>query len=488
MSSQVPENRISILHEAPPNPQGEFVLYWMTSNRRPSWNFSLQQALHDAQSLNQPLLVIETSSCDQPWNSRRALNFLLQGMQNNSLEFKARNVAYYPCITQTQSDLNQLIHSLAQHASLLITDLFPLHKFPPALLDSLSLLPLQVKQIDSNGIFPLKALPKVFSRAFDFRRYLQKNILPFLEQFPTADPFKNVSLTKPAIIPPPIRQNWPPANLQTNQQSKFLDSLTVDQSVRELDHLTGGFKQADHLLQQFKTKILPLYDQDRNQPEKQATSRFSPYLHFGHLSTHQIFHELTTHEQWTPFKLSPASKGSSTGWWGSSPALESFLDELITWREIGYNFCFYRDDYDQYTSLPDWALKTLNEHAQDPREHLYSTEQFESADTHDPLWNAAQNQLVREGIIHNYLRMLWGKKILEWSDSPQSALQTMIQLNNKYALDGCNPNSYSGIFWVLGRYDRAWGPERPIFGKIRYMSSDNTARKVKVKQYIKRYA
>jgi deoxyribodipyrimidine photo-lyase len=164
------------------------------------------------------------------------------------------------------------------------------------------------------------------------------------------------------------------------------------------------------------------------------------------------------------------------------------LDELITWREIGYNICSKRNDFDEYESLPEWARQTLAEHAADHRPYVYDLGEFESATTHDPLWNAAQNQLAREGRIHNYLRMLWGKKILEWSESPRDALATMIELNNKYALDGRNPNSYSGIFWVLGRYDRAWGPERPIFGKIRYMSSDNTARKVRVREYIEKYA
>jgi deoxyribodipyrimidine photo-lyase len=150
--------------------------------------------------------------------------------------------------------------------------------------------------------------------------------------------------------------------------------------------------------------------------------------------------------------------------------------------------CSLRSDYDQYDSLPAWAKQTLAEHADDPRPWVYSLEQLQRSQTHDRLWNAAQRQLAREGRMHNYLRMLWGKKILEWSPSPRAALDSMIELNNKYALDGRNPNSYSGIFWVLGRYDRAWGPERPIFGKIRYMSSDNTARKFSVKRYLENYS
>lgn len=150
--------------------------------------------------------------------------------------------------------------------------------------------------------------------------------------------------------------------------------------------------------------------------------------------------------------------------------------------------CHHRPhDYDRYESLPEWAQKTLDAHASDEREYLYTLDQFARAGTHDPLWNAAQRQLVREGIIHNYLRMLWGKKILEWTSSPREALAVMIELNNRYALDGRDPNSYSGIFWVLGGYDRPWAPQRPVYGTIRYMSSANTAKKTSVKRYLKQY-
>ncbi len=167
---------------------------------------------------------------------------------------------------------------------------------------------------------------------------------------------------------------------------------------------------------------------------------------------------------------------------------EAFIDQLITWREIGFNMSSRERNYDRYESLPEWALKTLAEHASDRRPWVYSLDQFERAETHDPLWNAAQRQLVEEGIIHNYMRMLWGKKILHWTSHPREALSIMIELNNKYALDGRDPNSYSGIFWTLGRYDRAWGPERPIFGKVRYMTSESTANKWNVKNYLKKYS
>jgi deoxyribodipyrimidine photo-lyase len=176
------------------------------------------------------------------------------------------------------------------------------------------------------------------------------------------------------------------------------------------------------------------------------------------------------------------------GFWNMGQSAEAFMDQLMTWREIGLNMCWRESNYDRYESLPDWAQKTLEEHAADQRPYLYTPEEFEAAQTHDALWNAAQRQLVGEGRIHNYLRMLWGKKILHWSQSPREALNIMIHLNNKYALDGRDPNSYSGIFWVLGRYDRAWGPEREVFGKIRYMTSESTRSKFSVKGYLQRYA
>jgi len=167
---------------------------------------------------------------------------------------------------------------------------------------------------------------------------------------------------------------------------------------------------------------------------------------------------------------------------------ESFLDELVTWRELGYNMASRRPDYDRYESLPDWAQATLAKHAGDPRPEVYTLADFEAGRTHDEIWNAAQGQLAGEGRIHNYLRMLWGKKVLHWSETPRQALAHLIELNNKYALDGRNPNSYSGIFWCLGRYDRPWAPERPIFGSVRYMSSESTRRKFKVDRYVERWA
>jgi deoxyribodipyrimidine photo-lyase len=198
-------------------------------------------------------------------------------------------------------------------------------------------------------------------------------------------------------------------------------------------------------------------------------------------------HAILSREGWTPALLGARADGARAGWWGLSPGAEAFLDQLVTWRELGFAFCAHRPDHREYGSLPAWARATLAAHARDPRARVYSAAELLDARTHDPLWNAAQRQLLAEGTIHGYLRMLWGKKVLEWTDTPEEALAILLELNDRLALDGRDPNSVSGIFWCLGRHDRPWGPERPVFGTVRYMSSANTARKVGVKRYLARH-
>jgi deoxyribodipyrimidine photo-lyase len=341
--------------------------------------------------------------------------------------------------------------------------------------------------VDSNGLLPMRATDQIFSTAHSFRRFLQKNLPPHLEDFPNATPFARLELREAPAIAKKITSRWPAASpALLSGKERMPEKAKIDHSVG-VSEIRGGHANARKRLKDFLEHGFPAYGEKRNQPELDVASGLSPYLHFGFISAHEVFREITVREKWTPEKLAVRATGSREGWWNMSANGESFLDELITWREVGYNFSSHADTYDRYESLPGWAQKTLKEHIRDEREHVYSLEELESGKTYDALWNAAQMQLVREGRIHNYLRMLWGKKILEWSRTPKEALAVLIELNNKYGLDGRDPNSYSGIFWCLGRYDRAWGPERPIFGKIRYMSSVNTARKVAVKRYIQKY-
>ncbi len=485
----VPGVRVRQLNEKPVRDHGDFVLYWMIANRRTHWNYCLQRSAEWAADLRKPLLVLEALRADYRWASDRLHWFVIQGMADNAAALTSLPATYYPYLERAPGDGSGLLEALADRACLIVADDFPCFFIPRMLRIAARKVSVRMEAVDSNGLLPIRAADKVYARAYDLRRFLQKALPEHLQEFPAADPLSGLNLPDMGEPPAGITKQWPVANVAELAKSpEKLAEFPIDHKVPIVASTTGGETAAQKQLQEFLSAKLASYAVDRNEPEQDASSGFSPYLHFGHLSVHQVFAELASKVGWEPSDLSDQATGKRSGWWGMDESAESFLDELVTWRELGYNLCSRQHNYARYSSLPDWAQETLAEHADDNREYVYALEEFEHAKTHDKLWNAAQRQLLVEGRIHNYLRMLWGKKILEWSESPQEALDIMIELNNKYALDGRNPNSYSGIFWVLGRYDRAWGPERAVYGKIRYMSSDNTARKVKVKGYIDRYS
>jgi len=480
--------RIRDTNGAPVRGDREYVLYWMIANRRLTYNFALDRALEYCRELRKPLIIFEALRCGYAWASERLHRFVIDGMADHAAACARLHVAYYPYVEPRASDGRGLLQAFATRASVVVTDESPCFFLPRMVTAAGRKLPVKLEAVDSNGLLPLRATEQVFARAFDFRRYLQKSLAPHLAEFPAADPLGKAKFSVAAAIPTEISARWPAASAALLAgEAGTMDGLPIDHTVTPAA-LRGGGIAARSRMKDFVATKLADYAEKRNQPELDASSGFSPYLHFGFLSVHEVLHELARHENWTPRKLALRANGSREGWWNMRPSAEAFLDQLVTWREVGYNFSAHRADYDQYASLPDWAKKTLQQHARDERTHLYTLEEFAAGATHDPLWNAAQMQIVREGCMHNYLRMLWGKKILEWTRTPQEAASIMIELNNKYGLDGRNPNSYSGIFWVLGRYDRPWGPERPIYGQLRYMSSQNTARKVSVKNYIAKYA
>ncbi len=453
----VPQICIRDVNEQPPRATGDYVLYWMIANRRATWNYSLDRALEWCQALGKPLLVFEPLRCGYPWASDRLHRFVLQGMADNRRSFANSPVHYYSYVEPTPGHGRGLMEQLARRASVIVTDDFPCFFLPRMIQSVAERVDIKLEAVDSNGLLPMRAADRVFARAYDFRRWLQKHLAAHLSEHPRPDPLKGIEHLPALEIPGAILDRWPEASDRLlTAAADQLNHLPIDHTVGPAV-FDGGTRNARKVADRFLHSRLSRYAVDCNDPEDEAASGLSPYLHFGHVSAHDIFHRLSKRENWSPEMLSEKSTGARDGWWGMSPEAESILDELITWRELGYNMCWQREDYDQYESLPEWAQRTLVDHAGDERKHLYELQQLELAATHDPLWNAAQNQLVREGRMHNYLRMLWGKKILEWSPTPQDALATMIELNNKFAVDGRNPNSYSGIFWVLGRYDRAWG-------------------------------
>lgn len=487
IDSQVPDERIRTGNERPAVAGGSYVLYWMSAFRRIESNFAIQRAVDWAITLDKPLIVLETIECDAPWATSRRHRFVFDGMKEMAARLSATNVSYYPYLEPQRGCANELLQQLARDACLVVSDDYPCRELDRRTSDAAEQMQVRLELIDSNGLLPMRATNRVFKRAADFRRFLQASLRPHLLAFPEPTPVERPGLKRLEALPEGIALQWPRANLQSDAEfARTLATFPIDHGVGPTC-VRGGMTTATRSLRDFLSDRLLAYDDDRNRVEAIGTSGLSPYLKIGHISAHQVFLEVADSVDWSPHRMADQATGSARGWWGVAEPVESFLDQLVTWRELGFNLCSHRDDYDRYESLPDWAQKTLDLHARDVRDHVYTFSQFEAAETHDLLWNAAQTELVREGRIHNYLRMLWGKKILEWTESPQHALQIMIELNNKYALDGCDPNSYSGIFWVLGRYDRAWGPERPIFGKVRYMSSANTARKMRVKGYLERY-
>lgn len=458
----------------------------MIAYRRLGWNFALDRAIELAGEFKRPLVILEALRCDYPWASDRIHRFVVDGMVEHARVLADSAVFYFPYIEPKPGSGKGFLASLAKRACAVVTDDFPEFFLPHMIESAAAKLPVRLEAVDSNGLLPLRAATAPYPTAFAFRRFLQKHLPAYLAEFPAADPLRKLKLPHLDALPAEVTKRWPRTDIAALEQAGSLAALPIDHRVAPAA-IRGGESAARTTLRRFLSERLADYTELRNEPEQEATSDLSPYLHFGHISSHEVFHELMKQQDWSDRKLALRPSGNREGWWGVPPTTEAFLDQLITWREVGFNAAAHLKAHDTYESLPEWSRRTLAKHARDERTHLYTLGDFAGARTHDPLWNAAQRQLVREGRLHNYLRMLWGKKILEWSRTPQQALEIMIELNNRYALDGRDPNSYSGIFWCLGRYDRPWGPERAVFGTVRYMSSENTARKFGVKGYLRKY-
>ncbi len=488
----VPELRIRAVNAAPFNPRGQYVLHWITGSRRVRWSFTLQRAVQLAEQFDRPVLVFEAVRAGYEWASDRLHTFILQGMAENRRRISKKSKAGYYAYVEPRPDEDKgLLVELARHACAVVTDDFPSFFLPRMVASAAKRVPARLEAVDDNGLLPLRATDRTFPTAFAFRAFLQRELPRYLteEHTPLPDPLKGTRIPPFDGIPRAVTKRWPEASdALLSASPEALAELEIDHSVPRA-RFDGGSGEGDRKLEQFVTERLQRYPELRNEPQQAGTSELSPYLHFGHVAAHQVFAAIAEREGWTPRKLSGKSAGGKrAGFWKMSEPAEAFLDEFITWRELAYNFVHKREDHREYDALPEWAKTTLKAHEKDPRPVVYSLRELEEARTHDPLWNATQMQLVRDGWFHNYLRMLWGKKILEWTPSPREALRVMEQLMNRWSLDGRNACSYSGYQWVLGRFDRPWGPERKVFGKIRYMSSENTARKLKTKDYVAKYA
>jgi len=483
----VPELRLRDVNGEPLRPEGEFVLYWMIAARRTRHSFALERALDLALELGKPLVVLEALRCDHPWASARFHAFALGGMADNARAFEGTGVVYHPYVEPEAGAGRGLLEALAARACGVVTDDYPCFFLPAMVQAAGTKLAVRLEAVDGNGLLPLRATERVFHTAFSFRAFLQRELAPHLAQRPTPEPLRRNGPPPLRALPQEIARRWPAASPELFALAPAaLAALPVDPGVGRAS-LEGGARAGRRALRAFVTERLADYAEGRNALVDGAASGLSPWLHWGHVGSHEVLAELER-DGWSAAQVAGESCGGKRGaWWNADPEREAFLDQLVTWRELGFHFALRRPDHDRYGSLPDWARRTLAEHADDPRDPCYGRERLEAARTHDELWNAAQRQLAAEGVMPNYLRMLWGKKVLEWSASPEEAFEHLVELNNRYALDGRDPNSYSGIAWTLGRFDRPWGPERPIFGTVRYMSSDSTRRKLDVKPYLERW-
>lgn len=489
VTTRVPEDRVERVNQGAPNPAGEFVLYWMIATRRTEWNWALQRAVEWSAGFNKPLVVLEALRAGYPWASDRLHAFVVQGMADNERRLSSRTVRYYPYVESRHGDGSGLLEALAHRACVVVTDHFPSFFLPRMVAAAGRRLQVLLERVDSCGLLPLASVSgRAFPTAFAFRRVLQQVLPGHLEELPAEDPLQSLPPSPQAELPETVTARWPMARPAVlSGTAAALADVAIDHSVAPVADSSGGAGAARSVLRRFLEDGLPRYAEQRNHPAHAVTSGLSPYLHFGHISSAEVFAAVARREGWTPECLGSRPSGKRSGWWGMSAGAESFLDQLVTWRELGYSFAAARPDWEEFESLPPWARRTLEKHCGDPRPSLYSLEELAGAATHDRLWNAAQRQLLTTGTIHNYLRMLWGKKILEWTRNPAQALDWMLELNNRYALDGRDPNSTSGITWCLGRFDRPWGPERPVFGVVRFMSSDNAARKLQLGNYLERF-
>ncbi len=484
--SGINSQRVFRRNEKEPDKNGDFVVYWMQTNHRYRYNYALEYAVGWANKLDKPLLIFEELTCDYRWASDRIHTFYLQGMAENAEIADKKGLNYFPVVERNAGQSEKVWKKLFKKACCLITDEYPVF-FIRDRNDTLGeQFDCLVRTVDSNGLIPLGMTEKAPYNAYFFRKIMQRNFVECYTAPPRKNPLEQLKNTS-AISLTKRREEFRETSLKRIKNPEdFVSRLDIRHDIGPIE-LKGTRKFAQSELGNFIQHGLKQYDDKRNDPDANATSNMSPWLHFGKISEYEIVKAVLEHQpkNWDLDNIT-FNGGSTGGFFNGDENVDSFLDEVITWREVGFHFAHHEPYYDKFETLPDWARETLEKHAADKREWEYSFEELEQSKTHDEIWNAAQTELREKGIMHNYLRMLWGKKVMEWTPDPKTALEYLIELNNLYAIDGRDPNSYSGIFWCFGRFDRAW-QERPIFGKTRYMTSDSTRRKVKLKKYLQKY-
>ncbi len=441
------EERVRVLKSGSPAP-GRYVLYWMQASQRAVYNHALEFAVERANDLNLPLVVFFGITPRYPGANRRHYLFMLEGLREVGEALGDRGAQFV--VRKVSPEKGAL--RLAGDASLLVVDRGYLRKQREWRAWIARRSPCPVVQVESDVVVPVEAASsKEEYAAATFRPKISRLLPAFLAP----------------LSPRDLRKKSPNLDLEGVDLS---DPVRLTREIRAApapDPLLippGGTSEALVRLRSFIHEKLDRYHLLSNHPELDYTSGLSPYLHFGQVSPLQVALEIRK---------------------AGGPGAEAFLEQLIVRRELSVNFVFYNPAYDSLDALPTWARRTLEDHAADRREYLYSLEELEEARTHDRFWNAAQMEMLITGRMHNYMRMYWGKKILEWTPNAKEALRIMHYLNDKYELDGRDPNGYAGILWCLGKHDRPFS-ERKVTGKVRWMSAEGLRRKFDMEAYVKR--
>ena len=451
LASLASDARVTVRRPGPPDPDGRAVVYWMQRAQRAADNPALDIAIHAANALTLPVVVFFGLTPAYPHANRRHYAFLADGLPGIEHDLRARRVGF---VVRRSPDHGVAGFCEDVRAALVVGDENPLREPEQWRRDAASRLRVPFWTVDADVVVPTALLVKEQYAARTMRPRIRPLIPRFLDD--TGEPRARVAWR-------PVRGvSGLPASVAT------VDGLEVDTSAGRAAAFRGGPDEARRTLRRFVTHRLNGYATGRNHPELEATSQLSPYLHFGHIG---------------PREVARAVRDADA----PREDRDAFLEEFIVRRELAINFVRFNPRYDTLNGCEPWALRTLAAHAKDARRPRYTASQLETADTHDPLWNAAQIQMVETGWMHGYVRMYWAKKILEWTKDPADAFAIAVMLNDRYELDGRDPNGYTGIAWGIGgKHDRAWGPVRAIFGSIRYLSFASTSRKFDCTRYIRR--
>lgn len=447
--------RVVQLNDKAVNTNERYVLYWMQMFKRVDNNHALIYAIRRANELKLPLVVYEGLKYYYPWASDRLHTFILEGVEEKRLAFEELGIRYIFYLQQHAGSPKQTVMTLARDAALIVTDDYPCFVIPEHNRRVGERAEIPVFAVDSNAIVPMSKFDKEEYAAYTIRPKIERQRDRYLKSLP----MEHVEIRANGL-----EVDCPETRVTASNIAGLVAGCDIDHSVKPSVMYRGGTKNGRTRLEKFLTEILPTYDRTRNKPHLDGSSRLSPYLHFGFLSPLEV--ALAVMEADAPDE----AKGA-------------FLEELIVRRELSFNMTAHNPAYDSLAALPAWVHATMREHIDDERPVIYSLEQLEAGETHDELWNAAQREMVETGEMHNYVRMLWGKNVIAWSPTYEIAFETLVHLNNKYCLDGRDPNSYAGILWCFGKHDRAWF-ERPVFGTIRYMTSGSTGKKFDSRKYI----